>query len=111
MMRRRALCAALAGSALLGMGTAAPYGVTALSGPGFRQKMIGAGYFGMHFHRLGRQPGEPAPTAWPEHAVVGTVRLWDSGTRWGDVAPIPGRWNFDGAFGDDAGVSGSVEYG
>jgi hypothetical protein len=56
---------------------------------------IGLGYFGMHFHRLVVAPGDRArPTAWPP-GVVGSLRLWDSGTRWGDIAPAPGQWVFD----------------
>ena len=52
-------------------------------------------YFGMHFHRLVRRPDERMPAAvWPARAV-GTLRLWDSDTRWGDIAPRAGEWNFE----------------
>ncbi len=52
-------------------------------------------YFGMHFHRLVRKPGEPAPALWPEQVTIGSLRLWDSDTRWADLAPKPDRWDFD----------------
>ena len=52
-------------------------------------------YFGMHFHRLVRKPGEPAPTPWPAQVTIGALRLWDCDTRWADLAPHPGRWDFD----------------
>lgn len=52
-------------------------------------------YFGIHFHRLVLAPGEKAKqTEWPE-LQFGSVRLWDSGTRWGDIAPSAGQWNFE----------------
>lgn len=52
-------------------------------------------YFGTHFHRLALSPGEKGPkTSWPE-TVVGSVRLWDSGVLWAEVAPKAGQWNFD----------------
>lgn len=52
-------------------------------------------YFGIHFHRLVLEPHENAiRTQWP-NLEFGTVRLWDAVTRWGDIAPKPGIWNFD----------------
>jgi hypothetical protein len=89
-MRRRALCGAIAVSGVA-PSLAAPRGSVADDSGG-----VGADYFGMHFHRLVRPAGElVAPTAWPEQAEVGALRLWDSGTRWGDLAPRPGRWDFE----------------
>ena len=55
--------------------------------------MIGADYFGTHFHRLEHaEHGFPA-TAWPD-GLVGALRLWDSGTRWADLEPAPDRFEF-----------------
>jgi hypothetical protein len=58
-------------------------------------RVIQADYFGTHFHRLWA-PDAPGrqPTIWPENAI-GTIRLWDSLTRWGDLEPRPGQFNFD----------------
>jgi len=93
-MRRRVLCGALAASGLTGL-AARPRQAVAAGVPDLAHA-VSASYFGMHFHRLVRRPGElVAPTAWPEQATIGALRLWDSGTRWGDVAPRPGRWDFD----------------
>ncbi len=58
-------------------------------------RTVETAYFGMHFHRLVRKPDERMPAAaWPALAV-GTLRLWDSDTRWGDIAPRAGEWNFE----------------
>ena len=58
-------------------------------------RVVTAEYFGVHFHRLVLQPQEDAVrTQWPT-LRFGSVRLWDSGTRWADVAPKSGQWNFD----------------
>ncbi len=89
-MRRRSACGATA--VLAGL-TALPAG--AVPAVGMVRAEIAPPYFGMHFHRLVRKPGEPAPTPWPEQAGIGSVRLWDSETRWADVAPHPRRWDFD----------------
>ena len=52
-------------------------------------------YFGTHFHRLIPIAGKlDPPTVWVGGSV-GSLRLWDSGTRWGDVAPRPGVWDFE----------------
>lgn len=52
-------------------------------------------YFGHHFHRLVPIAGKfDRPTVWVGGSI-GSLRLWDSGTRWGDVAPRPGVWNFE----------------
>ena len=56
---------------------------------------VASSYFGMHFHRLVLDAGERrALTLWPEH-MVGSIRLWDSGTRWADIAPSAGQWKFE----------------
>lgn len=60
-----------------------------------RQPVVAQAYFGMHFHRLVLNPGEnKLLTKWPDH-LVGSVRLWDSNTRWADILPSAGQWNFD----------------
>ena len=51
-------------------------------------------YVGMHFHRLVPGPGNRTPTAWPT-ARIGSLRLWDSETRWADLSPRRDRWDFD----------------
>jgi hypothetical protein len=56
-------------------------------------RVIAGDYFGTHFHRLDHAgDGYPA-TAWPDE-LVGSVRLWDSETRWADLEPSPGRFDF-----------------
>jgi hypothetical protein len=51
-------------------------------------------YFGIHFHRLVLSPGEKAiQTVWPPFNF-GMVRLWDSRTRWADIEPQRGNWQF-----------------
>lgn len=60
-----------------------------------RDRVITPAYFGIHFHRLVLQPKEDAiRTQWPA-MQFGSVRLWDAVTRWGDVAPKAGQWDFD----------------
>lgn len=49
-------------------------------------------FFGTHFHQLVAPSGK-APTAWPA-GQIGSLRLWDSGTRWADIEPSPGRFEF-----------------
>lgn len=57
-------------------------------------RKIESRYFGVHLHRLVLSPGEQAvSTSWPSVAF-GAIRLWDSVTRWADVAPAAGQWNF-----------------
>lgn len=52
-------------------------------------------YFGMHFLGLVSSPGKGhVPTQWPPQSF-GSVRLWDTATRWADIAPRAGEWNFD----------------
>lgn len=60
-----------------------------------RDRVITAEYFGVHFHRLVLQPQEnPVRTQWPASAKFGSVRLWDSVTRWADVSPKAGQWDY-----------------
>ena len=93
MMQRRAFAAAL-GAVGSGLLVAPSRGSHAAEVPA-TARAVDAAYFGMHFHRLVRKPGEPAPTSWPEQATIGALRLWDCDTRWADLAPQPGRWDFD----------------
>ena len=51
-------------------------------------------YFGMHIHRLLPDPSLRPTTVWPGE-LVGSLRLWDATTRWADLAPRPGRWDFE----------------
>jgi len=56
--------------------------------------VVGAKYFGVHFHRIVVLPNEKAvPTQWPPFQF-GSMRLWDTVTRWGDIAPSAGVWSF-----------------
>lgn len=56
--------------------------------------ILEAGFFGIHFHRLQLSPGDKAlQTVWPP-LNFGMVRLWDSRTRWADLEPARGEWNF-----------------
>lgn len=60
-----------------------------------RESVVGMSYFGMHFHRLvPGTNGKYFSTAWPNQ-LVGSIRLWDSITRWADIEPNGGRWNFE----------------
>lgn len=98
-MRRRTVIAAGVSAVVLPAGAQQITSTTASSStrnivPAL-PRTVEVSYFGMHFHRLVRRPGERHPgTAWPALAI-GTLRLWDSDTRWGDVAPRAGEWNFD----------------
>ena len=57
--------------------------------------IIGPTYFGTHFHRIEVLPTEKAiRTQWPS-VKFGSMRLWDTSTRWGDVTPSPGVWKFE----------------
>lgn len=51
-------------------------------------------YFGTHLHRLDHAEREFPATAWPA-GMIGALRLWDSSTRWADLEPAPGRFDFD----------------
>ena len=55
---------------------------------------VARAYFGMHFHRLLPDVGARRPTEWPT-GQVGALRLWDSTTRWADIAPRRDRWDFE----------------
>lgn len=60
-----------------------------------REPVIGASYFGTHFHRLVLNPGEKnLQTRWPATGI-GAIRLWDSGTLWSEIAIQPGQWKYD----------------
>lgn len=88
-MRLVALACALAGAHAAAQ-SADPFVIDATTPP----RVIGADYFGTHFHRLGRpERGAPA-TPWPA-GMIGALRLWDSGTRWADIEPVEGRFDFD----------------
>lgn len=57
-------------------------------------RALDAGFFGIHFHRLQLAPGEKAlQTVWPP-LNFGMLRLWDSRTRWADLEPVRGQWQF-----------------
>jgi hypothetical protein len=56
-------------------------------------RVVAADYFGTHFHRLDHAADGYPATAWPDE-LVGSVRLWDSQTRWADLEPAPGRFDF-----------------
>lgn len=60
-------------------------------------RVVSADYFGTHFHRLRIPPrlrGKDPVTEWPA-GIVGAVRLWDSRTRWADIEPAPGQFDFE----------------
>lgn len=60
-----------------------------------RHQVIDKSYFGTHFHYLVIKPGDNKHlTKWPTH-LIGSIRLWDSRTRWADITPSAGQWNFD----------------
>ncbi len=89
-MRRRAFTAvALKALALTAASTAA--GATTPSAA--PSVPLAASYFGMHFHRLFPLPNDRTTTRWPD-AAIGSLRLWDTSTRWADVAPRRDRWDF-----------------
>ena len=91
-MRRRALIRLAAGSLVA---PALHPAARASAAPALAAG-IAADFFGMHFHRLPpplTDAGGRAPTVWPS-LPIGAVRLWDSTTRWADLAPGPGRWDF-----------------
>lgn len=59
-----------------------------------RPRVLTAEFFGIHFHRLQLLPGEKyAQSTWPP-LNFGMLRLWDSRTRWADLEPARGAWNF-----------------
>lgn len=58
-------------------------------------QVVTPSYFGVHFHRIAVLPTENAiPTRWPD-IPYGSMRLWDTVTRWGNIAPKAGVWEFD----------------
>lgn len=66
-------------------------------------------FFGMHIHHLLRLPSENEPqTRWPM-VPIGSLRLWDTRTRWADLEPVPGQWYFDtlDTYVDQAGANGA----
>ena len=56
-------------------------------------RVVTADYFGTHFHRLDHPADGYPRTSWPGD-MVGAVRLWDSHTRWADIEPGPGQFDF-----------------
>ena len=50
-------------------------------------------YFGIHFGSAILPGRTTLRSPWPP-LNFGTVRLWDTYTRWADVTPRPGEWNF-----------------
>jgi hypothetical protein len=57
-------------------------------------KVLNAEFFGIHFHRLLLLPDERwAQSVWPP-LNFGILRLWDSRTRWADLEPARGVWQF-----------------
>lgn len=60
-----------------------------------KYQVVSPVYFGVHFHRLVVLPTERAvPTQWPRMSF-GAVRLWDTVTRWGNITPSAGVWDFE----------------
>ena len=49
---------------------------------------VPAAYFGMHVNKWGTF------TRWPGELGFGLVRLWDTGTRWSNLEPARGTWNW-----------------
>lgn len=75
------------------VGAAGVFDIAPLSPP----RVVSADYFGTHFHRLRIPPrlrGKDPVTEWPT-GIVGAVRLWDSRTRWADIEPAPGQFDFE----------------
>jgi hypothetical protein len=61
-----------------------------------RKPVVNQSYFGTHFHRLvlrNNEINKYKQTVWPEN-LFGTIRLWDTSTRWTDIAPYRGQWDF-----------------
>lgn len=93
-MKRRSFIAQVLGAT----GLAAPPGAAfaekrPAEAPEFSPS-ITAGYFGMHFHRLLPLPGVQLLTVWPP-SLIGSMRMCNTTTRWADLEPRPGRWDFD----------------
>lgn len=62
--------------------------------PAMPPRVLDPTYFGTHLHRLDHAERDFPATAWPD-GMIGALRLWDSTTRWADLEPVPGRFNFD----------------
>ena len=57
-------------------------------------RVVDASYFGTHFHRLvSADDAKTRTTPWPKEKI-GSLRLWDSMTRWGDLETVRGTFNF-----------------
>lgn len=84
-----------AGTLLLGLLAGLRGSAAQASGATPAMKPVPARYFGIHLHHLLVQPGDAHPaTPWPSLPFA-SIRLWDSYTRWPDLAPSPGQWAFD----------------
>lgn len=84
------LAAVVALTCLLGQACASdPFDIPAAQPP----RVLDAAYFGTHFHRLDHADAVHPATRWPA-GLVGSVRLWDSSTRWADIEPAPDRFDF-----------------
>lgn len=62
--------------------------------PATPPRVVAPAYFGTHLHRLDRAERAYPATAWPA-GMIGALRVWDSTTRWADLEPAPGRFDFD----------------
>jgi hypothetical protein len=51
-----------------------------------RSEQVPITYFGLHIH-------DPIKTPWPD-VQFGTLRLWDTSTRWRELEPSPGHYDF-----------------
>src|SRR5450432_137777 len=51
-----------------------------------RTEQVPITYFGLHIH-------DPLKTSWPD-VQFGTLRLWDTNTRWRELEPSPGHFDF-----------------
>lgn len=80
----------------IGLVICATAGLAAASVPAVQvERDVTPSFFGVHFHRLRLMPNEKAvPTRWPP-LRFGYLRLWDSHTRWADLEPEPGQWQFE----------------
>lgn len=81
-------------SALLVCGAYADVFRDATQGQG---RDVQPGYFGMTFLGLVPLPSGQYPiTIWPQPPLkFPAIRLWDTTTRWADIAPSPGQWKFE----------------
>ncbi len=61
--------------------------------PAVPPRVLDAAYFGTHFHRLDHADSGHPETRWPV-GLIGSVRLWDSSTRWADIERAPGQFDF-----------------